>query len=41
MDLSQEERRKFSELIDKVSPCTAISEKEISKNLKSGWIVIG
>lgn len=36
MDLSQEERRKFSELIDKVSPCAAISEKKILKSLKSG-----
>lgn len=40
MELSQDERQKFLELIDKVSPCTVISEKKISKNSKSGWIVI-
>ena len=38
MELLQDEKQKFLELIDKVSPCIAISEKE---NLKSGWIVIG
>lgn len=37
MDLSQEERRKFSELIDKVSPCTAISEKENLEKFKE-WL---
>lgn len=40
MELSQDERQKFLELIDKVSPCAAISEKKILKSLKSGWIVI-
>ena len=34
MDLSQEERQKFLELIDKVSPCTAISEKENLEKFK-------
>mgnify|MGYP000084876327 FL=1 len=37
MDLSQEERRKFLELIDKVSPCTAISEKENLEKFKE-WL---
>lgn len=37
MDLSQEERQKFLELIDKVSPCTAISEKENLKKFKE-WL---
>lgn len=37
MDLSQEERQKFLELIDKVSPCTAISEKENLEKLKE-WL---
>lgn len=37
MDLSQEERRKFSELIDKVSPCAAISEKENLEKFKE-WL---
>lgn len=41
MELSQDERQKFLELIDKVSPCAAISEKENLENSKSGWIVIG
>lgn len=41
MDLSQKERQNFLELVDKVSPCSAISKKKISKNLKNGWIVIG
>lgn len=30
MELSQDERQKFLELIDKVSPCAAISEKRKS-----------
>lgn len=34
MELSQDERQKFLELIYKVSPCAAISEKE---NLKE-WL---
>ena len=33
MELSQDERQKILELIDKVSPCAAISEKE---NLEKG-----
>lgn len=37
MDLSQEERQKFLELIDKVSPCTAISEKENLEKFKE-WL---
>lgn len=37
MDLSQEERQKFLELIDKVSPCVAISEKENLDKLKE-WL---
>lgn len=37
MDLSQEERQKFLELIDKVSPCTAISEKENLDKFKE-WL---
>lgn len=37
MDLSQEERQKFLELIDKVSPCTAISEKENLEKFKK-WL---
>lgn len=37
MDLSKEERQKFLELIDKVSPCTAISEKENLEKLKE-WL---
>ena len=41
MELSQDERQKFLELIDKVSPCAAILKKKIFKSLKSGWIVIG
>lgn len=40
MDLSQEERQKFLELIDKVSPCTAISEKENLEKFKEWRIVI-
>ena len=37
MDLSQEERQKFLELIDIVSPCTAISEKENLEKFKE-WL---
>lgn len=37
MDLSQKERQKFLELIDKVSPCVAISEKENLKKFKE-WL---
>lgn len=37
MDLSQEERQNFLELIDKVSPCTAISEKENLEKFKE-WL---
>lgn len=37
MNLSQEERQKFLELIDKVSPCTAISEKENLEKFKE-WL---
>lgn len=37
MDLLQEERQKFLELIDKVSPCTAISEKENLDKFKE-WL---
>lgn len=37
MDLSQEEKQKFLELIDKVSPCTAISEKENLEKFKE-WL---
>ena len=37
MDLSQEERQKFLELIDKVSPCAAISEKENLEKFKE-WL---
>ena len=37
MGLSQEERQKFLELIDKVSPCTAISEKENLEKFKE-WL---
>lgn len=34
MELSQDERQKFLELIDKVSPCVAISEKENLEKFK-------
>ena len=34
MELPQDERQKFLELIDKVSPCTAISEKENLEKFK-------
>jgi len=37
MELSQDERQKFLELIDKVSPCAAISEKESLEKLKE-WL---
>ena len=37
MELSQDERQKFLELIDKVSPCAAISEKENLKKFKK-WL---
>lgn len=37
MDLSQEERQKFLELIDKVSPFIAISEKENLEKFKE-WL---
>ena len=36
-ELSQDERQKFLELIDKVSPCTAISEKENLEKFKE-WL---
>ena len=37
MNLSQEERQKFLELIDKVSPCAAISGKENLEKFKE-WL---
>ena len=37
MELSQDEKQKFLELIDKVSPCTAISEKENLEKFKE-WM---
>lgn len=37
MDLSQEERQNFLELIDKVSPCVVISEKENLEKFKE-WL---
>ena len=37
MDLSQEEKQKFLELIDKVSPCVAISRKENLEKFKE-WL---
>lgn len=37
MELSQDERQKFLELIDKVSPCAAISEKENLEKIKE-WL---
>lgn len=37
MELSQNERQKFLELIDKVSPCAAISEKENLEKFKE-WL---
>ncbi|MFQ7099177.1 MAG: hypothetical protein ACLRRO_03105 [Lachnospira eligens] len=37
MELSQEARQKFLELVDKVSPCTAISDKENLEKFKE-WL---
>ncbi len=37
MELSQDERQKFLELIYKVSPCAAISEKENLEKFKE-WL---
>ena len=37
MEISQEERQKFLDLVDKVSPCTAISEKENLEKIKE-WL---
>lgn len=37
MELSQDEIQKFLELIDKVSPCVAISEKENLEKFKE-WL---
>lgn len=37
MELSQDERQKFLELIDKVSPCASISEKENLEKFKE-WL---
>ena len=37
MELSQDERQRFLELIDKVSPCAAISEKENLEKFKE-WL---
>lgn len=37
MELSQEEKQKFLKLIDKVSPCIAISEKENLEKFKE-WL---
>lgn len=37
MELSQNERQRFLELIDKVNPCTAISEKENLEKFKE-WL---
>lgn len=37
MESSQDERQKFLELIDKVSPCAAISEKENLEKFKE-WL---
>ena len=37
MDLSQEEHQKILELIDKISPCAAISEKENLEKIKE-WL---
>lgn len=37
MELSQDERQKFLELIDKVSSCAAISEKENLEKFKE-WL---
>ena len=37
MELSQDERQRFLELIDEVSPCAAISEKENLEKFKE-WL---
>ena len=37
MELSQDEKQRFLELIDKVSPCAAISEKENLEKFKE-WL---
>ena len=37
MELSQDEKQKFLKLIDKVSPCAAISEKENLEKFKE-WL---
>lgn len=37
MELSQDERQKILELVDKVSPCAAISEKENLEKFKE-WM---
>lgn len=37
IELSQDERQKLLELIDKVSPCVAISEKENLEKFKE-WL---
>jgi hypothetical protein len=37
MELTQDERQKFLELIDKVNPCAAISEKENLEKFKE-WL---
>ena len=37
MELSQDERQKFLELINKISPCAAISEKENLEKFKE-WL---
>lgn len=37
MELLQDERQRFLELIDKVSPCVAISEKENLEKFKE-WL---
>lgn len=37
MELLQDEKQKFLELIDKVSPCAAISEKENLEKFKE-WL---
>lgn len=37
MELSQEEKQKFLDLIDKVIPCAAISEKENLEKFKE-WL---
>lgn len=37
MELSQDERQKFLELINRISPCAAISEKENLEKFKE-WL---